>query len=241
MTAPFSLIAHVYDAIMHDIDYEAWGAFVLQHAAARAWQGERILDLGCGTGNSSIPFFSLGYEVIGLDRSPEMLAIARSKLPPITFIEADFRDFHLTKPVDLAVSMFDSLNNLTDPQDFVCTAKNVWQALRPGGLFVFDINTSAGLRDLWELGNAEGYAGEVYYHWEHHFDEDTRLATVHAYCERGDLAFTEVHVERAYEPTEVAQLLAEAGFVDVCVRAFPAGGLPEADALRVWVSACRPE
>jgi SAM-dependent methyltransferase len=240
MTPPFSLIAHVYDAIMHDIDYEAWGEFVLKHVAARAWQGQRVLDLGCGTGNSSIPFFSRGYEVIGLDRSPEMLAIARSKLPPVTFVEADFRDFQVAEPVDLTVSMFDSLNNLTDPADFVRTARNVWTALRPGGLFVFDINTSAGLRDLWELGNAEGYAGEVYYHWEHHFDETTRLATVNAYCEQGELAFTEVHIERAYEPTEVKELLLQAGFTDVCVLAFPAGGIPEADALRVWVSARRP-
>jgi len=225
---------------MHDIDYEAWGDFVLTHAKARAWQGERVLDLGCGTGNSSIPFYSRGYTVIGLDRSPEMLAIARNKLPPITFIEADFRDFQLAEPVDLAVSMFDSLNNLTDPHDFVHSAKNVWQALRPGGLFIFDINTSAGLRDLWEMGNAEGYAGEVYYHWKHHFDEDTRLATVHAYCEQGDLAFTEVHTERAYEPDEVKRFLNEAGFSDIYISAFPAGGLAVANALRVWVSAQRP-
>jgi SAM-dependent methyltransferase len=240
MTRPFSLMAQVYDAIMKDIDYEGWAEFVLEHAASRQWQGKRILDLGCGTGNSSIPFYSHGYEVIGLDGSPDMLAIARNKMPVLTFLEADFRDFCLETPVDLVVSMFDSLNNLTEPHEFVRAVRCVWENLRPGGLFVFDINTEAGLRDLWEMGIASGYAGDVYYHWLHSYDEISKLATVEASCQRGDLSFTEVHTERAYEPAEAQDLLHKAGFEDVCILAFPYGGEPPADALRVWVSARKP-
>ncbi|MEM6430548.1 MAG: class I SAM-dependent methyltransferase [Deinococcota bacterium] len=240
MTQPFSLMAQVYDAIMKDIDYEGWADAVLEHAAARGWQGERVLDLGCGTGNSSIPFYSHGYEVIGLDKSPEMLAIARDKMPVLTFLEADFRDFCLDLPVDLVVSMFDSLNNLTEPSDFVRAARCVWETLRPGGLFIFDINTEAGLRDLWEMGIASGYAGDVYYHWTHTYDDTRKLATVEALCRRGELSFTEVHTERAYDPAEAQSLLHEAGFEDICVLGFPYGGQPPEDALRVWMSALKP-
>ncbi|MEM7734985.1 MAG: class I SAM-dependent methyltransferase [Deinococcota bacterium] len=240
MTRPFSLMAQVYDAIMKDIDYEGWVEFVLEHAATRGWQGERVLDLGCGTGNSSIPFYARGYQVIGLDSSADMLAVARDKMPVLSFLEADFRDFQLAVPVDLVVSMFDSLNNLTQPCDFVQAARCVWTSLRPGGLFIFDINTEAGLRDLWEMGIASGYAGDVYYNWEHTYDETSKLATVKAHCERGEVSFTEVHTERAYEPTEVSKLLQEAHFEDICIVAFPYGGPPPEDALRVWISARKP-
>ena len=236
---PFSLLADVYDTIMDDIDYEGWTDFILREANEVGWRGDKILDLGCGTGNSAYPFFSRGFHVTGLDASPEMLAVAREKLPPVRFVEGDFTSFDLGETFDLVISVFDSLNNLLEPRDLLRTAERVHAHLAPGGLFVFDVNTTAGLRDLWESGRAEGWVGEVHYSWDHTFDETTGIGTVIAYCERNGRAFVEVHVERAYDPPELRELLTRAGFGEVEAMTYPTGKPPGEDEERVWVVAKR--
>ena len=240
LAAPFSLLAKVYDAIMEDIDYEDWARFVLEAVRLRA--GARVLDLGCGTGNSTFPFYARGFEVVGLDASADMLRVAREKLPPVRFVQADFTSFCLDEsfgrpfglPFDLVVSMFDSLNNLLEPAHFLAAARRVYEHLSPGGFFMFDVNTTQGLRDLWEAGRAEGWAGDVYYRWEHLFDETTGLARVEAYCESEAGRFTEIHFERPYDPPELRTLLAQAGFAKVRIISYPSGAAATEDDVRVW-------
>jgi SAM-dependent methyltransferase len=234
---PFSLLAEVYDAIMSDVEYGAWAGFILDLALAAGAEVRSVLDLGCGTGNSSAPFAELGLEVTGLDRSPEMLAIARRKGLSATFVEGDFTDFALSGRFDLVVSVFDSLNNLLEPDDFRRTAACARRHLNGGGLYIFDVNTTPGLRNLWEDDRAEGWVDDVYYLWEHSFDDLTGLAKVVAYCEKGTRSFTEVHFERPYDPPEVRALLREAGFKDVQLVTYPDGYPATSESERIWVVA----
>ncbi len=239
-TQPFSLLAEVYDAIMEDVEYGAWTEFILQlaeGAGAPTGAGARVLDLGCGTGNSSAPFVARGFEVTGLDASAQMLGVARRKLPDARFVRATFTDFSLPERFELVVSVFDSLNNLLEPEDFRRCAERVRAHLDPGGAFIFDVNTTQGLRELWEDNRAEGWVDDVYYRWEHSFDEQTGLAEVVAYCEKGDKRFTEVHYERPYDPPEVEALLKEAGFSSVRALTYPDGDAPTPETERIWVVA----
>lgn len=237
---PYSLLASVYDAIMSDVDYEGWGRFILTTLASRGWQGRRALDLGCGTGNSTYPLYRQGLDVIGVDASAEMLAVARQKHPEIPFVQATFTEFELSRPVDLVVSVFDALNNLLTPQAFLQAARRIHCHLTSGGALMFDVNTTVGLRELWEDGCAEGWVGEVYYRWTHSFDEAVGLAKVEAYCQDALGAFTEVHFERPYDPPELRALLKEAGFTGVEILTYP-DGAPATDAEpRVWVLARKP-
>ncbi len=232
---PFSLLARVYDAIMQDVDYEAWVDFILATVKARGWQGHKVLDIGCGTGNATFPLYARGFEVTGLDASAEMLRFAREKLPPVKFVQADFSSFELNERFDLIVSVFDSLNNLLKPEQFLQALLSVYKHLTPGGMFIFDVNTTTGLRDLWESGRAEGWSGEVYYRWEHSFDERTGLARVEAYCSDEKQEFTEVHFERPYDPPELLELMLRAGFDNVAVLSYPDGHEALLDEVRVWV------
>ena len=237
---PFTALADVYDAIMADVEYDAWVAFILDRATERGWQGGTALDLGCGTGNATVPMAARGIEVVGLDASEAMLRVARRKLPGAHFVEADVRTMRLQQRFTLAYSVFDALNNLLEPTDFEAAARRVRHHLLPGGLFVFDVNTTIGLRDLWEGGRVEGWADDVYYRWVHGFDERTGLARVEAYCETAGGSFTEVHYERPYDPPELAVLLAAAGFEDIEALSYPSGDTAPPDAARVWMVARRP-
>ncbi len=235
--APFTALARVYDRIMADIEYDEWAQFVLDKATELGYAGGPLLDLGCGTGNGIIPMLEQGLPVEGLDASEAMLAVARTKLPRVEFHHANFEEFDLGKRYALVYSLFDSLNNLLDDASFGAMARNVRAHLGPGGLFVFDVNTTAGLELLWEGGVASGWADDVYYRWEHSFDEERQLAKVEAFCDTAEGAFTEVHYERGYDPEHVIRLLREAGFEHVEVSAHPDGATVTPETERLWVAA----
>lgn len=237
---PFTSLALVYDDIMADIEYDEWCVFMLRELHRRGWTGGRMLDLGCGTGNATVPMVERGFDVTGVDASTEMLHVAAAKVPDAHFLEGDFETFDADGPYALAYSVFDSLNNLLEPTAFARMAANVYDHLEPGGFFLFDVNTTRGLRDLWEAGRAEGWAGEVYYNWRHSFDPDTGLARVDAFCLKGTTAFTEVHFERPYDPPELDELLTKAGFEGIEAICFPDGEPAPHDAQRIWVITRRP-
>lgn len=235
--APFTLLASVYDAVMADVDYDDWAAFVLRLATERGYGMGPALDLGCGTGNSTAPMVARGVPVEGLDASRDMLAVAARKLPGTTFHLGDFETFSLPRRYELAYSVFDSLNNLLSDAAFVAACRNVARHMVPGGVFVFDANTEVALRDLWADGKVEGWADDVYYSWRHAYDPETGLAFVEAYCSTPAGSFVERHAERGYSPGELRRLVELAGFVDVAVVEYPEAAPAKEDADRVWVVA----
>jgi SAM-dependent methyltransferase len=137
-----------------------WGGFARQvtprlidfYAHTAAGQARRpVLDLCCGTGLAAQGFVEAGYQVTGLDLSPHMLAYARQNTAAhigwhARFVRADAARFALAGHFGLAVALYDALNHLPDlaalRSCFRCTA----DAVAPGGVFIFDLNTRLGLR-----------------------------------------------------------------------------------------------
>jgi SAM-dependent methyltransferase len=233
---PFTALADVYDEIMQDVPYEAWLDFVLREAAARGWHGGRVVDLGCGTGNATAALERRGLEVVGVDASEAMLRVARAKVRA-PLIHGDMLEAPLPGRFTLALSVFDTVNNLLGDGDLARLARHVQAHLEPGGWWVFDANTTAGLEALWEDDVAEGWAGDVHYRWAHRWDGALRLATVEAWCDGPSGAFIEVHHERPYDPPEIRRELARAGFARAEVVVYPTGRPADADDPRVWVFA----
>jgi SAM-dependent methyltransferase len=238
--APFTRLAAVYDAIMADVGYEAWVDFVLRETTRRGFAGGRLLDLGCGTGNATGPALDRGFVADGVDASPAMVAVARRKRPDARFFVGDVRSLALPHRYALAYSVFDALNNLLSDADFLTMLASVRRHLEPGGWLAFDANTRTGLQHLWEDDRAEGWADDVYYRWLHRYDPGRDLATVEAYCEGPEGAFTEVHHERPYDPGDLRRLLTRAGYERIEVLRFPNGDPADADDARVWAFARSP-
>ena len=190
--------------------------------ARHAFIGDSAVDVACGTGTLALGLAQKGWRVYGVDASPVMLAQARQKAADldlsagVTWIQADMRDFSLPQAVDLVTSTYDSLNYLLTLDDlrraFCCVAG----ALRPGGLFVFDMNAEPAFLSNW--------SGTVYFVEDEDltivvrsaYDAEDRRATaaITGFVRRGELyeRFQETHTEQAYRRAEVTGALEACGF-----------------------------
>ena len=138
-------------------------------------QNAAILDLCCGTGQLILPLIEAGYRVTGLDGSEEMLAYASQNAPQGKYLLEDARSFHLPEQFDGAFSTSASLNHLMTQDDLTRVFCNVHQALRSGGLFVFDLNHPAQMQKWWRNRIVEGEIGP-HYAWKLMPDYDPNLA-----------------------------------------------------------------
>lgn len=108
-----------------------------------------ILDLCCGTGCTVARLEEKSYRVTGLDGSERMLGFAKGRAPGSRFVLADARSFHLPQEFDAALSTFDSLNHLMTLMELEAVMTNVHRALKPAGLFLFDMNMESGFLNHW--------------------------------------------------------------------------------------------
>ncbi|MDF5755438.1 class I SAM-dependent methyltransferase [Spongiactinospora sp. TRM90649] len=98
--------------------------------------GERVLDLGCGTGVFTSEIHSRGAEVLGIDGSAAMIEKALAQYPGLDFIVGEGDDFTVARPFD-AVFSNAALHWMSREPDMVIA--NVHAALRPGGRFVAEL------------------------------------------------------------------------------------------------------
>lgn len=209
----YSDFAQVYDRLQ-DIDYNSFVEYYKKLFAAFGCSPELVLDLGCGTGNITLPLAEYGFDMIGVDISEEMLFIASEKArnanlgDRILFLNQDMTEFELYGTVDAAICALDGVNYLLDDGDLDKLFSLIHNYLNPNGLFIFDINTRHKLCDI--LGeNTYTYDNDgVYCIWNSFFDPSDNI------CEFDLDFFTEqpnglymrggeVQYERAYTDSEI--------------------------------------
>ena len=108
-----------------------------------------LLDLCCGTGQLDRILQEMGYDVTGVDGSPEMIRFARENAPACRFVVSDIRNFAAPAGFDLALCLYDSLNHLMAAEDLRLAFRAIHGALRRGAPFLFDLNMEEGFRERW--------------------------------------------------------------------------------------------
>lgn len=211
--------AHLYDALQADVPYDEIVSYYI--AALEKFGGKKglCLELGCGTGSVSVRLSKKGFDMIGVDLSPDMLAIAREKAlkegQNILFLNQDMRSFELYGSVASVFSSLDSINYVTDREDLKKVFSLVRNYLDPGGIFVFDINSEYKLRYILGSNTYVSPDEDIFYSWENSFDEQTGICTFYLtfFEKRGELykRFDEVHEEKAYSVKDIKELLEAAG------------------------------
>jgi len=143
--------------------YDGKNAFVWKHGRGvvellAPQPGERILDLGCGTGHLTNQIAAAGAEVIGMDKSQSMIEEARRLYPSLRFEIADATNFHFDKPFD-AVFSNAAIHWMKDQP---AVARCIWDALKPGGRFVAEFGGKGNIRAIRSaLNDAVAAAGET--------------------------------------------------------------------------------
>lgn len=141
-------LSDYYDQFCAQVDYAGQCAFAARVFGGFARSGGRdYLDLACGTGQHLQEMTRLGFVPTGLDNSPAMLAQAQARCPQAQLLLCDLATFEQTASFDLISCFLYSLHYSHPLSHFAETIERVWQALKPGGVFVFNTVDARGARD----------------------------------------------------------------------------------------------
>ncbi len=208
--------AKVYPIMMQDTPYGKWEKYLIRTLKKYGIKDGLVLDLGCGTGEMTRRLKAAGYDMIGVDASPDMLDMAsREDSDGILYLNQDMREFELYGTVRAIISVCDSMNYLTEDGDLRKVLKLSNNYLDPGGILIFDLKTPHFFRDV---AGEETYAEDlesVFYVWENIYDRKTRLNEY-------DMTFffkedglyrksSEVHIQRAYTMREIKKEIKASG------------------------------
>lgn len=190
-------------------------------AAALGRKPRAVLDLCCGTGSAAAWFAAQGCRTVGVDRSEDMLRLAQSKAPQVTWIRQDMRQLDAGTGFDLVTCLYDSVNYLLTEADLLGMAAGVYRALAPGGLFLFDYNTA--YRYATRFDNQTIVAADepdIFGIYRTDWDPEPRICRTQAvfFCREADDSwsrFEEEHRFRGWHDDEWESALRRAGFADV--------------------------
>jgi SAM-dependent methyltransferase len=181
--------------------------------------GARVLDVPCGYGRHAVPLAREGYRVVGLDRSAAQLDEARRRrgtAKGLHLVRADYREIPFaTGTFDGALTLLSSLGYAGEDGDRRVLGE-IRRVLRPGGRLVIDTNHRDRLppRSPWREWHPLGHGAVLLQ--ESRVDRVRGLVEiVHSYLPAGGPAETRTILWRAYSATELARMLADAGFAEV--------------------------
>lgn len=215
----YSKFAEYYDKLTQNISYSDRAKYF--DKIVEKFGGKRgiLLDLACGTGSLSEEMAKLGYDVIGVDNSEEMLNAALDKKYdsglPIQYLKQDMTELDMFGTIDVTICALDSLNHLADLPAIKKAIERVSLFAEPQGLFIFDVNTVHKHKNV--LGNNTFVydTDEVYCVWQNFYAEKDNRVTIHLDFFEADgeiyRRFEEEFCEIAF-PTEVLdRILSDAG------------------------------
>ena len=232
----YSALAGLYDDFMKNIPYDDWTVFIKDKLSENGIEDGLICDLGCGSGIITTGLSDMGFDMIGIDSSYEMLNEAQDKKEgrDILYLCQDIRKFELYGTVKGIIATCDVLNYITKPEDLEEIFRLVNNYLDPGGMFIFDLHTEYYYKQIL-ADNVFAMTTETgAYIWENRYDAESRLneynVTIFGKCgysegqsiDRGgdyvnqsanDLyeRSEETHVERAYSAVNIIRMLEGAG------------------------------
>lgn len=214
----YDILAEHYDDLQLTGDTAAWGPYILglitDYCKA---EGKTVTDLGCGTGVITNFLASKGFEVTGVDLSPDMLAIASSgdETGTVSWICADITSYE-GPPCGCFISTMDTIGHITDKDSLAKMFASVAGLLEEGGIFILDATTKHHFEDT--LGENVFYEDydDFTLLWVNHYDKENKInhaeLTLFELCEddlyeRYDGELT----ARCYSSEEIEEMAKSAG------------------------------
>lgn len=218
----YSGFATVYDRFMDNVPYEEWTEYLTGLLRENGVTSGIVAELGCGTGKVTRLMRDRGFDMIGIDLSPQMLQIAREQEKEgddsILYLLQDMREIELYGTVAAVISLCDSMNYITEDEDLLKVFRLVNLYLDPGGIFVFDLNTTFYYSKV--LGENVICENRPFgsFIWENYYDSESRINEfdLTIYCRNDEKRQTyeryeETHYQRAFPLGTVKKLLKKSG------------------------------
>jgi len=268
VTNTYQAFASVYDELMSDVPYDEWveriDRDIRKYGVSKtsgdrdeaASEEEKILaserdlvaDLACGTGVVTRKLFDKGYDVFGVDISSEMLSSAQTSDEErgIMYLNQDICELDLYSTIGTAVCVCDSLNYLLSDEELEAAFAGVSNFLYPGGVFIFDCNTSYKYREsIGESTIAE--AGEdVSFIWDNYYDEDENVNEydLTLFIKREDGLYEraeETHLQRGIEKEDIESLAKKSGLEIMLISDSDTDGEVNGETERIYAVLKKPE
>jgi SAM-dependent methyltransferase len=206
-------VPEVADGVTALARFDLYGGGALPQAGAL-----RALDLCCGFGRISAELARRGFAVTGVDITESYLRAAREDAAyeklDIEYIRADARKFTRPGFFDIAVNLYISFGYFENPEDDRIVMRNVYESLRPGGVFIIEtLGKEIAVRDFVEAEWFERAGWTVLTEYEA-MDSWTRLKNRWILIKDGK-RIERVFTQRLYAASELRQLMREAGFAAV--------------------------
>jgi SAM-dependent methyltransferase len=215
---PYSQLAPAYDSALGIPNFIGTRAAFERLVRRYDIRFRSAADIGCGTGLFAGYLSQCwGTPVFAVDRSPEMLAVATRNCTSLNvcFLQQDIRCLRLPYPVDLITANFDTMNHLLTEIDLRLAFRRIWENLRPGGHFIFDLITPCQ-----PLGGAQTYtrrlgSGSRKALQRIRWNPWQRILSIFVVMDSpsSKVSTLEAHRERAYSPAEVGRWLMDRGFL----------------------------
>jgi len=217
MNNQYSILAKYYDLLNNDVNYAEWAAFIdNMFKKYKTNDINLVLDLACGSGRMTAELVALGYDMIGVDISVDML-IEASKRVNTLLLNQDMRSFELYGTVDAVVCCLDSVNYLlTEAEVKKCFAL-VHNYLNPQGLFIFDVNTQYKFENIFAEHDYVLESDGVLCAWRNFYDRKTCICDfiLDIFVKEKDSykRYSEIQSERMYTDETLNTILGDCGFV----------------------------
>ncbi len=223
MTGSYGPMAASYDALTGDVPYGEFAGFYEELLSREGKNNLTLLDLCCGTGSLTCLMAERGHEMIGVDISEEMLAVAAEKLADLDcavkpmFLCQDAAELDLFGTVEGAYCSLDGMNYLP-PEDLPELFARLHLFIEPGGKFAFDFHSPERLRSL-DGGTFVDESEDMLCLWRAEFDEEESALVygLDIFRRKGKVweRETEEHWEFVHEPEALEEMLRGAGFTDI--------------------------
>ena len=221
-TAAYTNLAEWFEYLNDDCGYENWSQYLI--LKLKNYPLSCGLDIGCGGGWFTRAFAKFGYQMTGLDISPQMLDFAQNKALKEgvrgEYLLGDITAMKLPRRFDFATAINDCINYI--PKNKVNAAfKNISGALKKGGIFLFDISSKRKFdRKIANTVSADDREDITYLSFNQ-VEGDRAIMDVTLFIKRADGAFKrldETHTQYIYEEEEIIAALEKNGFSLVSVE-----------------------
>lgn len=214
----YGVFAQFYDALTKNVDYPAKAQYIRDILNKHKPGCALVVDLACGTGTLSLELASLGFDMIAVDGSYDMLSMATAKENTgVMFLCQQMDELDLYGTVDAVICTLDSVNHVTDQTVLQEAFRLVSLFLEPDGVFLFDVNTAYKHRSVL-ADNVYVYDMEqVYCVWQNRLQKDDsvdiKLDFFQPDEDGGYQRFEEHFSERIYDRATLCSMLDKSGLV----------------------------